>query len=176
MQQPLLTSVVPPVFCSLYLFWIFWLAGLHGGDVPSAAFALGFVFCHWVVAPYLSDDRSDRDIQEYVFTAPSTLGCALAVPASVGLDGSSPCQLVQTGLAAHGLDVDGASRSSISSIRRAVGDVFFSQEGDAAVATISGGNGQRAGICERCFAVVRGRRVEMVVLSDVSLRARGWCD
>jgi hypothetical protein len=94
------------MFCSLDLFWVFCFAGLHGGDVPPAAFPLGFVLCHWVVAPYLSDYCSNRHIQEYVFTAPSTLGCALAVPASVGLDGSSPCQLVQTRLAAHGLDVD----------------------------------------------------------------------
>ena len=44
------------------------------------------------------------------------------------------------------------------------------------MATVSGANGQSAGIGKRCFTVVRRLRVQMVVLVDVSLWTGGWCD
>ena len=44
------------------------------------------------------------------------------------------------------------------------------------MATVSGANGQGAGIGERCFAVIRRLGIKMIVLVHIPFWARGWCD
>lgn len=80
---------------------------------------------------------------------------------------------MQRGFTPYGLDVDVASGAAVAAVCGAGGDIFFAEEGDAAVATGAGVEGYGGAVGEGGEGVVGRWRVQAGDVVRLSFRRSG---